>query len=436
MTSESQIEQSTHISVELVENLVMNDNLETDVPSDSKTEELPKQTHTPAFNQLGINDNISSGQGAEVSNAQAMSMQDMLTALFEKFTIKEQEREKQREFKEQERERQRQQEKEKRRQEKPIEKQQQELRDQEKEKKFMENINNIFLERDKEIVRKINQVLVDRDNAITTHFKQEIEAVKTIIEPLTNIPVQVNSLQTEVDRLENQFKALATAVETMQEDIPSEIRKLVRTEVARELSSKNQNFENLTVCSNDNTGTDRQKIADNLTANINAPQGRPNFGNQPILPEQYVTPRNNNSGIECLRQVTEANNEGNTSREQKINMIWYQNGNRIEDELYQEPAVSDKSQRENIQASVTGAVNGVTTTILLDTGANETQDLLQRDFQPAADPNHDAADGSRRHTDSAGGGPAAATTCLRSNGSTRGRYYDVSGEFLRHSIND
>ncbi|XP_046998156.1 putative mediator of RNA polymerase II transcription subunit 29 [Schistocerca americana] len=137
----------------------------------------------------------------------------------------------------------------------------------------MENINNILLERDKEIVRRINQVLVDRDNAITTHFKQEIDAVKTTIEPLKNIPVQANSLETEVDRLENQFKALATAVETMQEDIPSE----VRTEVARVLSSENQNFENLTVCSNDNTGTDRQKIADNLTANINAPQGRPNF---------------------------------------------------------------------------------------------------------------------------------------------------------------
>ncbi|XP_046987667.1 trichohyalin-like [Schistocerca americana] len=132
----------------------MNDNLETDLPGDSKTEELPKQTDAPGFNQLGINDNISSGQGAEVSNAQAMSIQDMLTALFEKFTIKEQEREKQRELKERERERQRQQEKEKRRQEKLIEKQQQELRDQEKEKKFMENINNIFLERDKEIVRR------------------------------------------------------------------------------------------------------------------------------------------------------------------------------------------------------------------------------------------------------------------------------------------
>ncbi|XP_047104592.1 KIN17-like protein [Schistocerca piceifrons] len=288
MTSESQVEQSTHISVELLENLIMNDNLVTDVPSDSKTEELPKQTNSPAFNQLGINDNICSGQGAEVSNAQAMSIQDMLTAFFEKFTIKEQGCE-----------RQRQQEKEKRRQEKLIEKQQQELRDQEKEKKFMENINNIFLERDKEIVRKINQVLVDRDNAITTHLKQEIDAVKSTIEPLTNIPVQVNSLQTEVDRLQNQFKALVTTVETMQEDIPSEIRKQVRTEVARVLSSENQNFENPTVCSNDNTGTDRQKIADNLTANFNAPQGRPNFGNQPILPEQYVTPRNNNSAIEC-----------------------------------------------------------------------------------------------------------------------------------------
>ncbi|XP_047101018.1 putative uncharacterized protein DDB_G0271982 [Schistocerca piceifrons] len=275
----------------------MNDNLETDVPSDSKTEELPKQTDTPGFNQLGINGSISSGQGAEVSNAQAMSIQDMLTPLFEKFTIKEQEREKQCELKEQERERQRQQEKEKRRQEKLIEKQQQELRDQEKEKKFMENINNIFLERDKETVGRINQVLVECDNTITTHFKQEIDAVRTTIEPLTNIPIQVNSFQTEVDRLENQFKALATAVETMQEDIPSEIPKQVRTEVARVLSSENQNFENLTVCSNDNTGTDRQKIADNLTANINAPQGRPNFGNQPILPEQYVTPRNNNSGI-------------------------------------------------------------------------------------------------------------------------------------------
>ncbi|XP_049837950.1 putative uncharacterized protein DDB_G0271982 [Schistocerca gregaria] len=239
MTSESQVEQSTHISVELLANLIMNDNLETDVPSDSTTEELPKQTDTTGFNQLGINDNISSGQGAEVSNAQAMSIQDMQTALFNKFTIKEQEREKQRELKEQERERQRQQENEKRRQEKLIEKQQQELRDQEKEKKFMENINNIFLERDKEIVRRINQVLVDRDNAITTHFKQEIDAVKTTIEPLTNIPVQ-----------------------------------------------------------------------------------------------------------------------------------------------------------------------------------------------PAADPNHDAADGSRRPTDSAGGGPTAATTCLRSNGSTRGRSYDVSGKFL------
>ncbi|XP_046991951.1 WD40 repeat-containing protein HOS15-like [Schistocerca americana] len=225
----------------------MNDNLETDVPSDSKTEELPKQTDTPGFNQLGINDNISSGQGTEVSNAQAMSIQDMLTALFEKLTIKEQEREKQRELKEQETERQRQQEKEKRRQEKLIEKQQQELRDQEKEKKFMENINDIFLERDKEIVSRINQVLVDRDNAITTHFKQEIDAVKSTIEPLINIPVQVNSLQTGVYRLENQFKALATAVETMQENIPSEIRKQVRTEVARVLSSENQNFENLTV---------------------------------------------------------------------------------------------------------------------------------------------------------------------------------------------
>ncbi|XP_047002618.1 trichohyalin-like [Schistocerca americana] len=256
----------------------MNDNLETDVPSDSKTEELPKQTDTPPFNQLGINNNISSGQGAEVSNAQAMSIQDMLTALFEKFTIKEQDCEKQRELKEQERERHRQQEKEKRRQEKLIEKQQEELRDQEKKKKLMENINNIFLERDKEIVRRINQVLVDRNNAITTHFKQEIDAVKTTIDPLTNIPVQDNSLETEVDRLENQLKALATAVETMQEDIPSEIRKQVRTEVARVLSSENQNFENLTVCSNDNTGTDRQKIADNLTAIINAPQGRPNFG--------------------------------------------------------------------------------------------------------------------------------------------------------------
>ncbi|XP_047112283.1 DNA ligase 1-like [Schistocerca piceifrons] len=218
MTSESQVEQSTHISVELLENLVMNDNLETDVSSDSKTEELPKQTDTPGFNQLGINDNISSEQGAEISSAQAMSIQDMLTALFEKFTIKEkerqkqrefkeQEREKQRELKEQERERQRQQEKEKRRQEKLIEKQQQELRDQEKEKKFMENINIIFLERDKEVVRRINQVLVDRDNAITTHFKQEIDAVKTTVEPLTNIAVQVNSLQTEADRLENQLKA-------------------------------------------------------------------------------------------------------------------------------------------------------------------------------------------------------------------------------------
>ncbi|XP_047002670.1 E3 ubiquitin-protein ligase BRE1A-like [Schistocerca americana] len=277
----------------------MNNNLETDVRNDSKTEELPKETDTPAFNQLGINDNISSGQGAEVGNAQAMSIQDMLTALFEKFTIKGQEREKQREFKEQERERQRQQEKKKRRQEKLIEKQQQELKDQEKEKKFMENINNIFLERDKEIVRRINQVLFDRDNAITTHFKQAIDEVKTTIEPLTNIPVQVNSLQTEVDRLENQFKALATAVETMQEDIPSEIRKQVRTEVARVLSFENQNFENLTVCSNDNIGTDREKIADDLTANFNTPEGRPNFGNQPILPEQYVTPRNNNSGIEC-----------------------------------------------------------------------------------------------------------------------------------------
>ncbi|XP_046991893.1 histone-lysine N-methyltransferase, H3 lysine-79 specific-like [Schistocerca americana] len=266
----------------------MNDNLVTDVPSDSKTEELPKQTDTPAFNQLGINDNISSGQGAEVSNAQAMSIQDMLTALFEKYTsneqerekqreLKEQEHEKQRDLKEQERDRQRQQEKKKHRQEKLIEKQQQELRDQEKEKKFMENINNIFLERDKEIVRRINQVLVNCDNAITTHFKQEIDAVKTTIEPLTNIPVQVNSLQTEVDRLQNQFKALATTVETMQEDISSEIRKQVRTEVARVLRSENQNFENLTVCSKDNTGTDRQKITDNLTANFNAPQGRPNF---------------------------------------------------------------------------------------------------------------------------------------------------------------
>ncbi|XP_049833057.1 KIN17-like protein [Schistocerca gregaria] len=141
----------------------MNDNLETDVPSDSKTEELPKQTGTPGFNQLGINDNISSGQGTEVSNAQAMSTQDMLTALFEKVTIKEQEPEKQRELKEQERERQSQQEKEKRRQEHLIEKQQQELRDQEKEQKFMENINNIFLERDKEIVRKEKQDLLQRD---------------------------------------------------------------------------------------------------------------------------------------------------------------------------------------------------------------------------------------------------------------------------------
>ncbi|XP_046997905.1 myb-like protein X [Schistocerca americana] len=243
----------------------MNDNLETDVPSDSKTEELPKQTDTPGFNQLGINDNISSGQGAEVSSAQAISIQDMLTALFEKFTIKEQEREKQRELKEQEREKQRelkeqereiqrQQEKEERRQEKFIEKQQQELRDQEKGKKFMENINNIFPERDEEIVRRIIKVLVDRDDAITTHFKQEIDAVKTTIEPLTNIPLQVNSLQTEVDSLENQFKALATAVETMQEDIPSEIRKQVRTEVARVLNSENQNFENLTVRSNGGGG--------------------------------------------------------------------------------------------------------------------------------------------------------------------------------------
>ncbi|XP_049828997.1 101 kDa malaria antigen-like [Schistocerca gregaria] len=187
MTSESQAEQSTHVSVELLENLIINDNLETNVPSDSKTEELSKQTDNPAFNQLGINDNTSSGQGAEVSNSQAMSIQDMLTALFEKFTIKEQESEKQRELKEQELERQRQQEKEKRRKEKLIEKQQQELRDQEKEKKFIENINNIFVERDKEIVRRINQVLVDCDNAITTHFKQEIDAVKTTIAPLTNI---------------------------------------------------------------------------------------------------------------------------------------------------------------------------------------------------------------------------------------------------------
>ncbi|XP_046998447.1 KIN17-like protein [Schistocerca americana] len=217
----------------------MNDNLETDVTSDIKTEELPKPTETPAFNRLVINDNIYSGQGAEVSNAQAMSIQDMLTALFEKFTIKELEREKQHELTEQERERQRQQEKEKRRQEKLIEKQQQELSDQEKEKKFMENINNIFLERDKGIVRRINQVLVDRDNTITTHFKQEIDAV-----------------------------------------------------------------------------------------------------------------------------------------------------------------------------------------------GKEKQDLVQRDFQPAADPNHDAADGSRRPTDSAEGGPAAATTCLRSSGSTRGRSYDVSSKLL------
>ncbi|XP_049855207.1 uncharacterized protein LOC126335787 [Schistocerca gregaria] len=207
MTSESQVEQSTHISVELLENLIMNDNFETDVPNESKTEELQKQADTPGVNQLGTSDNISSGQEAE-------------------------EREKQRELKEQERERQLLQEKEKRRQEKLIEKQQQELRDQGKEKKLVENINNILLERDKEIVRRINQVLVDRDNAITTHFKQEIDAVKTTIESLTNIPVQVNCLQTEEDRLENQFKALATAVESMQEDIPSEIRKHVRTEVA------------------------------------------------------------------------------------------------------------------------------------------------------------------------------------------------------------
>ncbi|XP_046988279.1 DNA damage-inducible protein 1-like [Schistocerca americana] len=170
-----------------------------------------------------IQSTVEEPEGAEVSNAQAMSIQDMLTALFEKFAIKEQERGKQRELKELERERQRQQEKEKRKQEKLIEKQQQELRDHEKEKKFMENINNIFLERDKEIVR--------------------------------------------------------------------------------------------------------------------------------------------------LRQVTEANNEGNRSTEQKINMMRYQDGNRIEDELYQEPAVSDKPQRENIQASVTGAVNRATTSILLDTGA-------------------------------------------------------------------